>query len=216
MASHRPGDRVHPGSVQCSTRLFAAPEDGVPIGARERIDHRLRAGIGTRGSDKVLRHVDTGLPGMGGLPSTVLLRPPYLGLAGSMHFAGGDQPFSDGSVPLSHGLRVFRGVNRRRNVAVSRRPNCRRSSRSRSPRQAPRRTRRLSDRPFPFWPVRARHPVNRRDRCSTSFAIRRRPRPVSLGDPRRSLGSRCVVTRVIHWPWTENHRTKLNWALRRP
>ena len=66
-------------------------------------------------------------------------------------------------------------------------------SRSRLPRQAPRRTRGLSDRPFPFWPVPARHLVNRRDGRSTIFAIRQRPRPVALGHPRRLPYPPCAV-----------------------
>ena len=75
-------------------------EDGVPIRTRERLKPRLRARIGTQGSEKILRHLNAGLPGIGGLPSTVLFRLPHLVFAGSMHSAGGDQPFSDGSVPL--------------------------------------------------------------------------------------------------------------------
>jgi hypothetical protein len=35
--------------------------------------------------------------------------------------------------------------------------------------------------------------VNRRDGRSTIFAIRRRPRPVALGDPRRSPYPPCAV-----------------------
>ena len=75
-------------------------EDGVPIRTGEHLEHRLGAGIGTQGGDEVLRNLNAGLPGVGGLPSTVLLRLPHLVLTGSMHSAGGDQPFSDGSVPL--------------------------------------------------------------------------------------------------------------------
>ena len=75
-------------------------EDGVPIRTGERLKHRLRATIGTQGSEKILRHLNAGLPGVGGLPSTVLFRLPHLVFAGSMNSAGGDQPFSDGSVAL--------------------------------------------------------------------------------------------------------------------
>ena len=75
-------------------------EDGVPIRTRERLKHRLCAGIGTQGSSEILRHLDAGLPGIGGLPSTVLFRLPHLVFTGSMHSAGSDQPFSDGGVPL--------------------------------------------------------------------------------------------------------------------
>src|ERR1700733_2716505 len=75
-------------------------EDGVPIRTCERLEHRLRAGIGTQGSEKILRHLNAGLPGVGGLPSTVLFRLPHLVFARSMHSAAGDQPFSCGGVPL--------------------------------------------------------------------------------------------------------------------
>ena len=75
-------------------------EDGVPIRTRERLEHRPGARIGTQRAGEILRHLDAGLPGVGGLPSTVLFRLPHLVFAGSMHSAGGDQPFSDGSVPL--------------------------------------------------------------------------------------------------------------------
>jgi hypothetical protein len=40
------------------------------------------------------------LPGVGGLPSSVLFRLPHLVFAGLMHSAGGGQPLSDGGVPL--------------------------------------------------------------------------------------------------------------------
>ena len=75
-------------------------EDGVPIRTGEHLKHRIRASIDTQGSEKILRHLNAGLSGLGGLPSTVLFRLPHLVIAGSMHSAGGDQPFSDGSVPL--------------------------------------------------------------------------------------------------------------------
>src|ERR1700722_9772183 len=75
-------------------------EDGVPIRTSERLKHRICGGIGTQSSDEILRHLHAGLPGVGGLPSTVLFRMPHLVFTGSMHSAGGDQPFSDGSVPL--------------------------------------------------------------------------------------------------------------------
>jgi hypothetical protein len=75
-------------------------EDGVPIRARQRLEHRLRSGIGTQRSGKVFWHRDTGLPGIRGLPSTVRLRLTHLGLAGSMHSARDNQPFSDGDIPL--------------------------------------------------------------------------------------------------------------------
>ena len=42
-------------------------EDGVPIGTRERLKHRLSARIDTQGSGEILRHLDAGLPGVGGL-----------------------------------------------------------------------------------------------------------------------------------------------------
>ena len=75
-------------------------EDGVPIRTCEHLKYRLRARIGTQGSEKILRHLNAGLPGVGGLPSTVLFCLPHLVFAGSMNSAIGDQPFSDGSVPL--------------------------------------------------------------------------------------------------------------------
>jgi hypothetical protein len=75
-------------------------EDGVPVRAGERFEHRTRARIGTQGSDEILRHLNGGLPGIGSLPSTVLLRPPHLVVSGSTHPAGGDQPLCDGSVAL--------------------------------------------------------------------------------------------------------------------
>src|SRR5271169_4021940 len=53
-------------------------EDGVPIRTRERLKHRLCARIGTQGSGEILRHLYAGLPGVGGLPSTVLFRLPHL------------------------------------------------------------------------------------------------------------------------------------------
>ncbi len=60
-------------------------EDGVPIRTCEHLKHRFCAGIGTQGSEKILRHLTAGLPGVGGLPSTVLFRLPHLVFAGSMH-----------------------------------------------------------------------------------------------------------------------------------
>ena len=75
-------------------------EDGVPIRTGEHFKHRVRAGTDTQSGEKILRHFDAGLPGVGGLPSTVLSCLSHLVFAGSMHPTGGDQPFCDGSVPL--------------------------------------------------------------------------------------------------------------------
>ena len=75
-------------------------EDGVPIRSCERRKHRLGARIGTQRSEKIFRHGDAGLPGVGGLPPTVLFRLSHLVFAGSLHSAGDDQPFSDDSIPL--------------------------------------------------------------------------------------------------------------------
>ena len=75
-------------------------EDGVPIRTCEHFKHCICARIGTQGSDEILRHLNAGLPSVGGLPSTILFRLPHLVFTGSMHSAGGDQSFSDGSVPL--------------------------------------------------------------------------------------------------------------------
>ena len=80
--------------------VYEPVEDGVPIRTGENLKHRIRARIDTQGSEEILRHLNVGLPGVGGLPSTVLFRLPHLVFAGSMHSAGGDQPLSDGSVPL--------------------------------------------------------------------------------------------------------------------
>jgi len=173
-------------------------EDGVPVRTCEHFEHRARARIGTQGSIEVLRHLDAGLSGVGGLPSTVLSRLPHLVLTGSMHPAGGDQPLRDGSVPL----RPRASSSSRREASSERRgvttPVDRRSSRSRAPRQAPRRTTGSSDRPFPSWPAPARHPLNRRDGRAASFATRRRPRPGALGDPRRlTVGPRAAVGRHL-------------------
>src|SRR5580658_7585105 len=82
-------------------------EDGVPICTCEHLKHRICARIGAQCSDEILWHLNAGLPAVGGLPSTVLFRLPHLVCAGSMHSAGGDQPFSDGSVPLRPGAATF-------------------------------------------------------------------------------------------------------------
>ena len=47
-------------------------ENGVPIRTCEHLKHRLRTGIGTQGSHKIDGHLYAGLPGVGGLPSTIL------------------------------------------------------------------------------------------------------------------------------------------------
>ncbi len=75
-------------------------ENGVSIRTRERLEHLFCSRIGTEGNGEILRHLNAGLPGVGVLPSTVLFRPAHLDFAGSMHSTGGDQPLSDGSVPL--------------------------------------------------------------------------------------------------------------------
>lgn len=54
-------------------------EDGVPIRTGERLEHRLRRRIGSQSIRKVLWNLHAGLPGVGGLPSTVLLRLLHLG-----------------------------------------------------------------------------------------------------------------------------------------
>ena len=75
-------------------------EDRVPIGTRECSKHQLCSRIGTQGNGEILRHLDAGLSGVGGLPSTILSRVTHLVSAPLMHSAGGDQPFCDGNVSL--------------------------------------------------------------------------------------------------------------------
>ena len=75
-------------------------EDGVPIRTCESLKHHFCARIVTQGGEEILRHFNAGLPSVGGLPSTVFLRLPHLVFTVSMHSAGGDQRFGDGSVPL--------------------------------------------------------------------------------------------------------------------
>jgi hypothetical protein len=69
-------------------------EDCVPIRTCEHLEHLICARIGTQRSDEILRHLNAGLPIVGGIPSTVLFRAAHLVFTGSMHSVGVDQPFS--------------------------------------------------------------------------------------------------------------------------
>jgi hypothetical protein len=49
-------------------------KDGVPVRARERLKHRLRTRIGNQRVREVLWNFHPGLPGVGGIPSTIFSR----------------------------------------------------------------------------------------------------------------------------------------------
>jgi hypothetical protein len=75
-------------------------EDRIPVGTRQRLEHRLSLRIGEKGLLEILGNLRAGLPGVGGLPPTVCLRLLDLSFARSMHAAGEKQPLGDRDIPL--------------------------------------------------------------------------------------------------------------------
>ena len=81
MNGFAPGQHLHklldsPGSGLDLLRASDPIDDGVPVRTRERLKHRLSAGVGRQCPRQVLWNHCATLTGIGGLPSTIRLRPP--------------------------------------------------------------------------------------------------------------------------------------------